>query len=324
MGPGRRRRSLLWRVLAANVFVLGAAMLVLSLSPATVPGPQSTANVLVLAAGMAVIVVVNFLLLRRTLGPLRHLAEMMHAVDPLKTGVRIPEYGSDAEVVELTGAFNEMLRRLERERRESTRYAVEAQEDERRRISQELHDEIGQGLTAALLQLEAAGKTVPPDARERLSEATETVRASLEETRRVASRLRPEALDDLGLVSALKALRKRLVEQTGMPIDMSVDSDFPDVPSEREIVVYRVTQEALTNVLRHAKATKASVTLRCVDGALRLGVSDDGVGLSDARPGGGMVGMRERALLVGGDLRIGSRDGRGTEVSLEVPVGESP
>jgi two-component system sensor histidine kinase UhpB len=313
---------LLWRVLAANAFVLGAAMLVLSLSPATVPGPESAADVLVLAAGMAVIVVVNFFLLRRTLGPLRHLTEMMHDVDPLKTGVRIPEYGRDSEVVELTGAFNQMLQRLETERRESTRYAVEAQEGERRRISQELHDEIGQGLTAALLQLEAAGKAAPPDVRERLSEATETVRAGLQETRRVAARLRPEALDDLGLVSALKALRKRLVEQTGMPIEMRFGSDLGDIAPEREIVVYRVTQEALTNVLRHAGATKATVTLGCMDGSLRLCVSDDGVGLSDARPGGGMLGMRERAMLVGGELHIRSPDGRGTEVMLDVPIEE--
>lgn len=313
---------MLWRVLAANALVLGVAMLILSLSPATVPGPESAADVLVLAAGMAVIVVVNFLLLRRMLGPLRHLTEMMHAVDPLKAGVRIPEYGRDAEVVELTGAFNEMLQRLETERREATRYAVEAQEGERHRISQELHDEIGQGLTAALLQLEGVAKAAPPDLQEKLSEATETVRASLEETRGVASRLRPEALDDLGLLSALKTLRKRLVEQTGMPIEMVFDDGLPEIPQEQEIVVYRVTQEALTNVLRHAGAMKATVTLRCVDGSLRLCVSDNGVGLSGARPGGGMVGMRERAMLVGGDLKIGAADGRGTQVTLEVPVEE--
>lgn len=323
MSSGRRRRSLLWRVLAANAFVVGAAMLVLSLSPATVPGPESAADVLVLAAGMAAIIVVNFLLLRRALGPLRQLTDVMHTVDPLRPGLRIPEYGRDAEVVELTAAFNEMLERLETERRESARYAVEAQEEERRRISQELHDEVGQGLTAALLQLEGAARAAPANLRDRLAEATETVRGSLDETRRVAARLRPEALDDLGLASALNALRKRLVEQTGIRIELAVDERLPAIAPEREIVVYRVTQEALTNVLRHAEATSAKVALRRVDGVVRLSVSDDGVGLGDARPGGGVTGMRERAMLVGGELAIRSPDGRGTEVSLEIPV-EAP
>lgn len=319
MGAGWRTRSLLWRVLTANAAVVGVALLVLSLSPATVPGPESAADVLVLAAGMAAMVVVNFLLLRRTLGPLRHLAELMHEVDPLTRGTRIPEYGRDSEVLELTGAFNQMLERLEAERRESTRFAVEAQEGERRRISQELHDEVGQGLTAALLQLENTAKDVPPGARGRLSEATETVRTSLNETRRVAARLRPEALDDLGLASALKALRQRLVEQTGLPIELDLD-ELPEVPEECEIVVYRVAQEALTNVLRHADASRAHVTLGCVEGTLRLRVSDDGIGLDGTRAGGGVVGMRERAVIVGGELSIHSPDGHGTEVTLDVPV----
>jgi two-component system sensor histidine kinase UhpB len=322
VGQDNRRRSLLWRVLAANAAVVGTAMLVLSLSPATVPGPESAADVFVLAAGMGVIIVVNFLLLRRTLAPLRQLADLMHTVDPLKPGLRIPAYGRDAEVVELTGAFNEMLERLESERREAARYALAAQEDERHRIAQELHDEVGQGLTAALLQLEAAAKAAPPEVRGRLAETAETVRSSLEDTRRVASGLRPEALDDLGIVSALKALAKRLGEQTGMPIEAAFDEDLPHISSDEEIVVYRVAQEALTNVLRHAEAGSAQVTLGRVDGSLQLCVSDDGAGIHGAPSGGGVTGMRERAMLVGGELTIAPAGARGTRVTLDIPVGE--
>jgi two-component system sensor histidine kinase UhpB len=322
MSSGWRRRSLLWRVLTANVIVLGIAIVVLSLSPATVPGPESVADVLVLAIGLAALSVVNFLLLRRTLGPLRDLTELMHAVDPLDPGTRIPEYGRDSEVIDLTGAFNQMLQRLEDERRQSTRFAVRAQEGERMRISQELHDEVGQSLTAALLQLDNIAKSAPADLRERLAETADTVRASLEDTRRVAARLRPEALDDLGLPSALQALRKRLAGQTGLEIELDLAGDLPDVAPECEIVVYRVTQEALTNVLRHARASKARVTLGRVDSSLRVSVTDDGVGLAGSAAGGGMVGMRERAMLVGGTLELGSPPGGGTEVTLEVPVGD--
>lgn len=196
-------------------------MLFLSLSPARVPSPGSFESVLVLIGGMTVMLLANLFLLRRALSPLRRLTDLMHRVDPLRPGERIPVYTHDAEVMELTQAFNEMLERLEAERRESTGRAVAAQEGERRRIAQELHDEIGQGLTAALLQLEAAMKVAPPAVAAKLSGAMESVRGSLEEARVLASRLRPEALDDLGLVTALSALAKRLAKQTGVEIEQT-------------------------------------------------------------------------------------------------------
>ncbi len=306
-------------MLATNAAVLGAAALVLSLSPAQVPAPGSAGSILALFGGLTVLLLANLLLLRRVLAPLRQLTELMHRVDPLQPGERIPEYGPDAELVELTQAFNDMLARLERERRDATRRAVEAQEGERRRIAQELHDEIGQGLTGALLQLEGATRAAPPSLRERLSEATETVRASLEEARAVASRLRPEALDDLGLESALKTLCHRVSRQGDVAVHIDLDPALPRLAPEDEIVVYRVAQEALTNVLRHSEARRSWVSLVRRGHGVRLEVSDDGVGLNGARPGGGVLGMRERALLIGATLTLGTRTpGAGTQVVLEL------
>ena len=319
----RRRWSLVWRLLATNGAVLAVAMSILSLTPATLPAPGSLEDIIVLVGALTVLLVTNLFLLRRALSPLRQLTDLMHRVDPLRPGERIPEYGPEAEVVELTKAFNAMLVRLESERREATRLAVAAQEGERRRIAQELHDEIGQGLTAALLQIEGAAYDAPESLRGRLSEASETVRTSLEDARGVASRLRPEALDDLGLESAITALATRLTRQAGLTIDVDLAEGLPRLPPEDEIVVYRVTQEALTNVLRHSQASHAWVCLGRREDSLCLTVSDNGVGLDDGPPGGGILGMRERALLIGADLRIRSREGGGAEVLLEIPVGRA-
>ena len=315
-----RPSSLLWRLLATNAAVIGAATLFLSLSPARVPSPGSFESVLALGAGMSAMVAANLFLLRRALSPLRRLTELMHRVDLLTPGERIPVFGHDTELMELAQAFNEMLERLERERRESTGRAVAAEEQERRRIARELHDEIGQGLTAALLQLETATKAAPPELEPKLSGAMESVRGSLEEARALASRLRPEALDDLGLVSALSSLSKRLAEQTGIDILLDLSSDLPKLTQEDEIVVYRVAQEALTNVLRHARATRAEVGLESRDGAVRLSVVDDGVGLGRSAAGGGMRGMRERALLIGAKLEVESGKTAGVAVRLYVPT----
>ncbi len=310
----------MWRLLITNAVVVAAAMLFLSLTPARVPAPGSLESVLVLIGGMMVMLVANLLLLRRALDPLRRLTDLMHRVDLLRPGVRIPAYGHDAEVAELTTAFNEMIERLEDERREATGRAVAAQEGERRRIAQELHDEIGQGLTAALLQLESAMNVAPPALAGRLAGAVECVRGSLEEARSVASRLRPEALDDLGLVSALSALGRRLAKQTGLEIELHLQDGLPPLAPEVEIVVYRVAQEALTNVLRHAEATHVRVCLEQRERVVRLGVVDNGAGLDGSQPGGGVRGMRERAVLIGADLTIQPGHSGGLAVTLDVPV----
>lgn len=319
MQPRRGGVSLLWRLLATNAAVIAVAMSFLSLSPARLPFPGSLQSVLVLVAGMTVMLVANLYLLRRALSPLRRLTDLMRRVDPLLPGERIPIYSHDAELMELTQAFNEMLERLEAERRASTRRAVAAQEGERRRIAQELHDEIGQGLTAALLQLESTMKVAPSSLRPKLSGAMESVRGSLEEARAVASRLRPEALD-LGLVRALRSLGKRLGEQSGIDIALDLNDGLPHLADEDEIVVYRVAQEALTNVLRHAEAKHVRVCLESQDGVVRLTVADDGVGLGGEAPGGGMLGMRERALLIGAALAIEPAETGGVAVRLAVPV----
>jgi two-component system sensor histidine kinase UhpB len=215
-----------------------------------------------------------------------------------------------------------MLDRLEAERRASSRRALIAQETERQRIAQELHDEIGQSLTAVILQLKRTAERAPVELREELLELQEAARASLDEVRQIARRLRPGVLDDLGLVSALTALATSFSEQAGLPVSRRFARSLPPLSREVELVLYRVAQEGLTNVARHARASRAELALDRSARGVTLRVTDDGRGLNGAVDGDGLRGMRERALLVGGSLRIESPPGGGVRVFLEVPTGD--
>jgi two-component system, NarL family, sensor histidine kinase UhpB len=312
---------LLWRVFATNAAVLIAATLALVLSPATVSFPVALAEVGVLAAGLAAMLALNLLLLRRAFGPLTRLTRFMRGVDPLRPGARVAVGGADLEVAELTAAFNEMIERLETERRESARAALGAQERERTRIARELHDEVGQALTAVLLQLERTSRRADAPVRDGLEEAREGLRASLEGVREIARRLRPEALDDLGLASALAALTNDVARRTGVRVERRVAGDLRALEPDEELVVYRVAQEALTNVARHSEALRAWVRLAgSGDGEVTLTVRDDGRGFDFAAHarGAGLRGMRERAVLIGASLDIESRPGHGTTVRLRL------
>jgi two-component system sensor histidine kinase UhpB len=307
------------RLVALNATVLLLAAVVLALSPVTISSPVAVQEALLLVGGLATMLIIDVVLTRRALRPLSRLTQLMDRADPLRPGQRIPVDDEVAEVAELATAFNAMLARLEDERRESARHALTAQEAERRHIAQELHDAVGQALTVVLLEIEDAARHVPPEHRPRLAAAQDTVRAGLEDTRRIVAELRPEALDDLGLRSALISLVTRLSERTGIPMHRHFDAALPALEPEVELVVYRVAQESLTNVARHAHATRVELELTAVDGALRLVVRDNGRGLAPgAHEGSGITGMRERALLIGGHLNIFSAPGQGTTIELTI------
>jgi two-component system sensor histidine kinase UhpB len=277
----------------------------------------------VLAVGVCVMLVLNLVLMRRAFVPLERLSAAMETADLQQPRRRIPVYGADAEVVQLTEAFNAMLRRLEQERRKSARLILSAQEDERVRIARELHDEVGQGLTAALLHLQRASHPEPAASPGELENAKEAVRESLDQVRGITLRLRPEALDDLGLRSALLALCERVQNDARVRIHADLPSPLPRLTPERELVAYRVAQEAFTNAVRHAHASAAWLSMAETSGVVALSIDDDGRGFPpDAVPGAGIEGMRERALLVSGRLRIGPSSRGGTSVVLSLPLPE--
>jgi two-component system sensor histidine kinase UhpB len=306
--------GLFWRIFVPNAAVLAVACVVLMIQPANGRVPA-------LVGGLTVMLVVNLLLLRRAVTPLVRLTALMRGVDPLAPGQRAPVAGPPSEVTVLAQAFGDMLDRLEEERAASGRRALSEIEAERRRIAGELHDQLGQSLTAIALHLDRLAPAAAPDTRDELREIRDDVLRTIEDAREMARRLRPEALDTLGLVPALTNLAERLSHHTGLTIHRDLQRELPPLTSDAELVLFRVAQESLTNVVRHAGATSVDLSLRAWGPLVELLVRDDGEGMNGAAGSGtGIRAMRERAVAVQAALTIAPRaDAPGTEVRLVVP-----
>ena len=212
----------------------------------------------------------------------------------------------------------------ERIAQDSLRRVVEAQELERRRLARELHDETGQALTSILLGLKGLEETSKdPASRAATQELRELVVSTLQDVRRLAVELRPSALDDFGLVAALERLAASFAEQTGISVDFQTALADERLPGEVETALYRIVQESLTNVVKHARARRVSILLARKNGAVKAVIEDDGQGFDPAGQSGdgyGLVGMRERLALLGGRLEVESGRDAGTTIAAEVPV----
>ncbi|HVY79010.1 MAG TPA: sensor histidine kinase [Solirubrobacterales bacterium] len=284
-----------------------------------------TTLVIVVLAVIVVALAVRLLVLRRRQEPLERLIEEMEKVDLNRPGAALPAsidgVAETEEVERIELAFMRMMRRLEAERRRAGSAALQAQEQERARIARDLHDEVNQSLTGLLLRLEAAREAAQPELASELDETKALANQAMTELLSLARQLRPTALDDLGLAAAIAGQ----VEQLGrgeITTEFEASGDFSDLGDDAQLVVYRVAQEALSNAARHSGASRVSVALRRrEDGGVELEASDDGRGFAfeESERGLGIAGMRERALLVGGELSIESRPGRGTTVHLTVP-----
>ena len=207
--------------------------------------------------------------------------------------------------------------------RDAVRRVVEAQELERARLARELHDETGQALTSILLGLKSLEDRLDSDeGRAAAAEVRELVVSTLQDVRRLAVELRPSALDDFGLVPALERLTETFATGSGIAVDLEARLGDERLPGEIETTLYRLVQEALTNVLKHAAAARVRVSLTRDAGGVTAVVEDDGSGFDAmARDGGlGLAGMRERLGIVGGRLTVDSASGRGTTLLAEVPL----
>lgn len=254
--------------------------------------------------------------------------------------VRAPVWAND-EIGELGRAFNDMISSLDTSHRELEHSnelraqllhkVVSAQEDERQRISRELHDETGQALTSLLVQLKILEKCERlDDVQTQVSGIRQLTQHTLHEVRRLAADLRPSALDDLGLISALESYIDNYANKSGLAVGfMPRNMDQERLPYDMEIVLYRVVQESLTNILRHAQATHVRVTIERQQDHIRLSVVDDGCGFDLARVmagkehGLGLLGMQERIELLGGTLRFDSHPGKGTRVDVDLSLPEA-
>ena len=318
----------LYRVAGVNALLLFIAVVVTIavLAPKRVSSLHTDEEAIVLGVALVLVVALNVFLVRRVVRPLEALTALARRVDLTAPGQRMPPASPTSEAGVLTMTFNEMLARLEAERREATGRVLDGQEAERLRIAQELHDQIGQELTAVLLALARVERRVPDELRQSVLEVQDAVRGSLEDLRRIAVELRPEALDDLGLESALAVLCERFAERSGLEVTQRIAPGLPTLTSEAELVVYRVAQEALTNVARHSGVASAELELTHGADILTLTVTDTGRGLPQGHsPGTGIRGMSERAALIGATLAIEDAGATsGVRVRLEVPLDELP
>jgi two-component system, NarL family, sensor histidine kinase UhpB len=312
------RMPLFWRLFFVNAVILVLIAVLLIASPVTISAPIRLTEAAIVLAGLIVTLAANLVMLRRALVPLERLAERMEVVDLLRPGQRLPD--RSGVVGRVIQSFNRMLDRLEAERQLTTQRALAAQEMERVAIARNLHDEVGQLLTGVLLQLDSIAEVVPAHSEE-IGETKRVVRQALEEVRRISSELRPEMLEHLGLISALTELATSFQRRSGIRVGRALDSGVAGLSPEAELAVYRIAQEALTNVARHAQASSVTISLHQAGGRVVLRIVDDGLGFPGVpQEHGGLRSMRERAVLLEGALAVKSAPGGGVDIRLEVPT----
>lgn len=283
-------------------------------------------------AGVLVSVAVNFLVLRLAFEPLFRLQRTLEQIRAGNFNARSPLILGDPDIGKLTETFNLVLDALEEHRQSVSGRVLGALEEERRRIARELHDEAGQALTTLVITLEMIERSLPQEqaaVRERLRFARDNAVRTLDEIRRIMLDLRPSVLDDLGLVPALRWYIKYKLQPLGLDVELEVTGLSARLPESLETVLFRSVQEAVTNVLKHAGATRVDIRVARGPRSIVAEVTDNGRGFDVAGlrgkgpsgPGGfGLVGMAERVSLVGGNLQVHSRPGGGSTVRVEVPV----
>jgi two-component system sensor histidine kinase UhpB len=318
----RNQTSLAGQVLAVNVLMVVATLFAATAAAnLNLRVSDQRFEFTLLALTIVLVLLVNIMMLRRRFSPLERLIEQIEAIDPAQVTDLAANAQPLEEVDRLAASFRRMLGRLEAERRRSGRLVLRAQEEERRRLARDLHDEVNQALTAILLRLQALSQAAPAELDDELSELKRLVNQAMRELLQLARQLRPTALDDHGLVPAMTSHVRRFASQTGIQADLRTQGELAALAPDQEIAVYRIAQEALANVARHAGASRVELDLNASKAGLQLTVQDDGRGFDteNRRTGLGLDGMAERARLVGGELTINSVPGVGTRLSVRVP-----
>lgn len=337
----RWRLSLFEKVILANtIMLLGEAQAGFWVTTHHLEPHHYLLDTAFIVTATLLTVFVNFLLLRLSFRPLFSLLDTIRHVSKGEAQARADlSREPDTEIGELARSFNTMLDRLEDTRQEQTRLILQTQENERRRIALELHDEAGQNLTALLVHTELlhqqlqllTTQDIRQGARQQLEtglqQLNQLTQQTLEGVRVLAQQLRPSVLDDLGLQAAFRWLVEDSMQRLNLKIDLTI-TNFPQqahpLPPLYETTLFRIAQESLTNVVRHAQTDLAWIDLRYMEDKVTLRVSDKGRGFANEQPGegSGVIGMRERASLLHGTLTIQTQEGRGTIIEAVLPLPE--
>lgn len=281
--------------------------------------------------GWLVSVILNFVVLQIAFRPLMDLGKVMKRVQTGEYTLRAPLTGIDPEADQLAGTFNMMLEAIDEANRVRASQIIKAQEQERKRIARELHDETSQVLTSLLISLAVLEESITTqEARDRITETRRLAHQTLRAIRNLSIDLRPSALDDLGLLPALRWYVKEYQQKTNIEVEFYATGfkDRERLSPEMETALYRIVQESLTNVAKHAQAHHVTITLREEADAVNATITDDGRGfdveelqkMGDQDRGLGLIGMQERALLLDGTATIESGHERGTVVQIHIPV----
>lgn len=327
---------LMYKVLIANTAIvvvgaIGGTWLTTAVAQTRPAGDRYELLAGFVALGVLASVVVNYLVLRAAFAPLLMIEAAIQEVRNGNVDARAPRSRfSDPRVDQLRETLNSMLDALSTYRRRLrglSSQVITAQEEERKRISRELHDETAQALTSLLIRLRLLqGARDLDDVRAAAAELRELTARTLEEVRKLALELRPTTLDHLGLVAAIEWYSREYADRLDAAVDFRTEGLIGRLHPEVELVIYRVVQEALTNIARHAGASEVRIALLFADDAVEAVVADNGVGFavgeatSTRERGLGLFGMRERVELIGGTFEIRSRPREGARIRIRVPI----
>lgn len=329
-----------YKVLIANVALIAGTALASAWVIVREPLPTGgvyTGSTIILAIAIGASLLINYLLMRLAFNPLFLLRETMDDIRRGALAKRAPTIGGDPDVAALAETMNSMLDELARHQRSVSSQILRALEDERKRFARELHDETSQSLTNLMIRLDLLkqaidGGSSAVELRDELGRIRDMAADALAETRRITFDMRPTILDDLGLIPALRWYVKHKLDPLGINVKMEVSGFDRRLPDDLETALFRIVQEAFNNVMKHARARQIKVIMKESEETLLAEISDDGVGFSLAEVqtgdvagrGVGLIGMRERAELVGGHLTIATTRGRGTRVSVLIPRTTGP
>ncbi len=321
-----------YKVLIANSLIIfigatGGTWLATHLN--TSPYATPTSLVVFITLGWLVSVVLNFVVLQIAFRPLMHLGRVMRQVQAGESSLRAPLTGVDSQADQLARTFNMVLDALDEASRLRASQIINAQEQERQRIARELHDETSQVLTSLLISLAVLEESVETqEARERIADTRALAHSTLRAVRNLSIDLRPSALDDLGLLPALRWYMKEYQKKCSIVVDFQSTGFKQRLPAEMETALYRIVQECLTNTAKHANACKVSITLKEDWERVYATIVDDGQGFDyeallktpNQERGLGLAGMHERAVLLDGELTIHSVAGHGTTIEASIPL----
>lgn len=331
------RTPILYRIAVGNAFVIaigaiGGTFITRQLAD---QAAEWWLILLFISIGTSLSVVINFWIIKNALRPLNQLSRLVIQVQNGQTHID-PQYlqPTDPDIYQLTATLDSLVRQLNArnlELRALSERAINSLEEEQRRIALTLHDDTGQALSMLIINLERLESLLPPDEDqliEKVIKSRELAQDSLASLRKIVYGLRPTILDDLGLIPAIRWYARTNLEEAGIRVELHTDEDMSPISSHLISSIFRIAQEAINNIVRHSKATEVNISLHKLGTEILLEISDDGQGFDivNVRDEAlqlqhlGLLGIQERADLVGGDFKIYSKPGRGTKVQVSVPM----